>query len=161
MIEKILRIAGTVIVVAVVLLVFIVVIVKVISKDRTREKIEKLAENNGEVTPEELLELKQATLKTGGGKTADDFVGVYIICNQTQELYYVGQAKKVLLRASSHFEGHGNGDIYADYKYGDRFRIKTIALSKSGYDSLDRLEKDTIETYGAYDNGYNRTRGNE
>ena len=161
MIEKILRIAGTVIVIAVALLVLVVIIVKIISKDRTKERIEKLALNNGEVTPEELLELKQATLKTCGAKTADDYVGVYIICNQTQDLYYVGQAKKVLLRASSHFEGHGNGDIYADYKYGDRFRIKTIALSKSGYDSLDKLEKDTIETYEAYEYGYNKTRGNE
>ena len=75
-------------------------------------------------------------------------------------MYYVGQAKKVLQRVTQHFTGHGNGDVYADYKYGDQFSIKTIAFNTSGYDSLDRLEKDTIEAYAAFSKGYNKNRGN-
>ena len=132
-------------------------------KLKLMEAIEELADNSLEVSPEKLLEMKQATLKGKkkvSQKLTDDFVGVYIIYNKTKDMYYVGQAKKVLARASQHFTGHGNGDVYADYKYGDEFTIKTISLNTSGYSSLDRLEKDTIETYEAFSSGYNKTRGN-
>lgn len=50
--------------------------------------------------------------------------------------------------------------MYADYKYGDKFEINLVSLRESGYDSLDALERDAIEAYGAYTKGYNRTRGN-
>ena len=48
----------------------------------------------------------------------------------------------------------------SDYKYGDEFTIKMISLRDSGYNTLNALERDAIETYGAYANGYNKTRGN-
>lgn len=33
----------------------------------------------------------------------------------------MGQGKAVLDRVNHHFSGRGNGDVYADYKYGDFF----------------------------------------
>lgn len=73
---------------------------------------------------------------------------------------YVGQAVKVFQRVNQHFQGRGNGDVYADYKYGDDFVIKMIALRDSGFASLDELERQTIQAYNAYYRGYNKTRGN-
>ena len=90
-----------------------------------------------------------------------DIVGVYIIHNQTKGMYYVGQAKRVFFRVNQHFTGHGNGDVYADYKYGDDFAIKIVKLSNSGYADLDRLEKDLIDRYDAFNSGYNKTSGNQ
>ncbi|XME04500.1 GIY-YIG nuclease family protein (plasmid) [Lachnospiraceae bacterium C1.1] len=89
-----------------------------------------------------------------------DYVGVYVIYNLDKDLYYVGQAKRMLFRVNQHFTGHGNGDVYSDYKYGDRFIIKLILLSESGYDDIDKLEKDMIYRYDSYNTGYNRTSGN-
>ena len=91
---------------------------------------------------------------------AGDMVGVYIIYNQTKNMYYVGQAKRLYFRVKQHFTGHGNGDVYADYKYGDSFLIRLMTLRESGYDDLDLLEKDMIAKYHAYESGYNKTAGN-
>ncbi len=89
-----------------------------------------------------------------------DPVGVYVLYNVDKDMYYVGQAKKCLFRVNQHFTGHGNGDVYADYKYGDEFKIKIIKFIESGYEDLDKLEKDTINLYDAYNSGYNMTVGN-
>ena len=75
-------------------------------------------------------------------------------------MYYVGQAQKILDRVNNHFTGRGNGDVYADYKYGDRFTIKMISLENSGYSNLNDLERDTIRKYKSVSMGYNKTRGN-
>ena len=104
------------------------------------------------ITPEEFFEIKN--------KQKGDIVGVYIIHNETQGQYYVGQAKKLFFRINQHFTGHGNGDVYADYKYGDDFSIKILKLSDTGYDDIDQLERDMIRKYNAYEIGYNRTSGN-
>ena len=63
-------------------------------------------------------------------------------------------------RVNTHFTGRGNGDVYADYKYGDVFTIKMIALDRSGFSTLNELERYTISYYDAYHKGYNKTRGN-
>ena len=89
-----------------------------------------------------------------------DFTGIYVIHNKTKDKYYVGQSVRVVGRVGQHLMGRGNGDVYADYKYGDKFEINIVSLRESGYDSLDALERDTIKAYGAYTKGYNRTRGN-
>lgn len=105
------------------------------------------------ISPEQFLDLKR--------NITDDLVGVYIICNVTQKKYYVGQAKRLYFRVWQHFTGHGNGDVYADYKYGDRFVIRFISLYESGYSDLDRLERDMIQYYNAFTTGYNKTVGNK
>ena len=75
-------------------------------------------------------------------------------------MYYVGQGKDVLKRINAHFMGRGNGDVYADFKYGNHFTIKMIPLEKSEYRTLNELERNTIYAYNAYTKGYNKTRGN-
>ena len=59
------------------------------------------------------------------------------------------------------FSGYGNGDVYADYKYGDSFYIRLIKLSDSGFSNIDQLERHYIDLYGAEDNGYNKNKGND
>ncbi len=130
---------------------------------RIKNKIFKLMDSALEVTPREFFNIRNASLG-GRGKnhisTNYDFAGVYILFNLTKNMYYVGQGKKAFQRVNSHFTGHGNRDVYADYKYGDDFRIKMISLENSGFNSLNELERNTIMTYNAYSKGYNKTRGN-
>ena len=76
-------------------------------------------------------------------------------------MYYVGQAKKLFFRINQHFTGHGNGDVYADYKAGNSFKMMIIPLADSGYKDIDLLEKDMIKKYRAYECGYNKTKGND
>ena len=90
-----------------------------------------------------------------------EFTGVYILHNVDKGKYYVGQSIRVLSRITQHLTGHGNGDVYADFKYGDCFTVSTIPMQGSGYQSLNDLERDTISAYDAKDRGYNMTRGNK
>ena len=89
-----------------------------------------------------------------------DFEGVYIIHNTSKDMYYVGQGINVMTRARQHFQGRGNGDVYADYKYGDTFEIILLALDETEFDNLNDLERTSIAAFHAYDRGYNRNRGN-
>lgn len=99
-------------------------------------------------------------LAARGALRQSDFTGVYVLHNLTKDMYYVGQSVKVVDRVTQHLTGHGNGDVYADYKYGDEFEVSTVSLVESGYGSLNDLERDTITAYDAYNHGYNRTAGN-
>lgn len=147
--------------------IFLLILVCIIPLFRTRnikKKIKGLADNALEVTPQEFFKIRNASNGGRGKKhilTQHDFAGVYILYNHTKNMYYVGQGKKVFQRVNNHFTGHGNGDVYADYKYGDEFTIKMISLENSGFGSLNELERNTITTYNAYAKGYNRTRGNK
>lgn len=129
-------------------------------KAETVKKIEMLSENALEVTPSEFFEIRNKSIGKKHISTQYAFAGVYILYNHTKNMYYVGQGKNVFQRVNAHFTGHGNGDVYADYKYGDYFTIKMIQLVGSGFDSLNDLERNTIAAYDAYSNGYNKTRGN-
>lgn len=128
-----------------------------------KNKIKELANNSLEITPQNFFKIRNAS---NGGKgrrhisSQYDFPGVYILHNHTKNLYYVGQGKSVFSRVNNHFTGHGNGDVYADYKYGDQFTIKMIALEGSGFRTLNELERNTITTYNSFAKGYNKTRGN-
>ena len=93
-------------------------------------------------------------------KQIGDCVGCYVLYNTTKHAYYVGQATRLYFRVNQHFTGHGNGDVYADYKYGDTFRIMLLSLSENGYSDLDKFEADLIKKYDAFNSGYNKTRGN-
>ncbi len=90
-----------------------------------------------------------------------EYTGVYIIHNIDKDMYYVGQAKNVGKRINQHRTGRGgNPDVYYDWRSGDQFYIKTISLSESGFDNLDRLEMYMIDLYDACISGYNKTVGN-
>ena len=93
-------------------------------------------------------------------RSMQDFVGVYILHNTYNNKYYVGQSVHVLKRLRQHFNGKGCEDVYKDYCRGMPFEIQCIALANSGYDNLNKLERDYISYYNAYYSGYNKTRGN-
>lgn len=87
--------------------------------------------------------------------------GIYVIYNLSKKMYYVGQAKATLRRLKQHFTGvGGNGDVYADYKYGDSFEFFIIPFDSAKWHTLDMQEKYFIEKYRANVDGYNRTKGN-
>ncbi len=147
-----------------ILLFILACVIPIVRTIRIKRKIKKLANSALEVTPKEFFKIRNASNGGRGKKhisTRRDFAGVYILYNHTKNMYYVGQGKKVFQRVNSHFTGHGNGDVYADYKYGDKFTIKMIALENSGFTTLNKLERNTIATYNAYSKGYNKTRGNK
>ncbi len=147
-----------------IVLVILASIIPIFRTINIKKKIKELANNALEITPRKFFEIRNASNGGRGRKhisTQNDFSGVYILYNHTKNMYYVGQAKKVFQRVNNHFTGHGNGDVYADYKYGDDFTIKMIALENSGFSTLNELERNTITTYNAYSKGYNRTRGNK
>lgn len=127
------------------------------------QNINKLSNNEIELSVSDFLRMRNQTF---GGQGSPQYVkdkqfpGVYILFNKTKNMYYVGQAQYIFDRVNAHFTGKGNGDVYADYKYGDEFTIKMISLKKSGYRSLNELERHTIMTYNAFSKGYNKTRGN-
>lgn len=132
-------------------------------KQKIKKQIHELAKCTLEMSPKEFMSMRKYSLGGRGHKSyarTMNFAGVYILHNKTKDLYYVGQGKKALDRVNSHFTGKGNGDVYADYKYGDTFSIKMIALADSGFSTLNELERNTIMAYDAYNKGYNKTRGN-
>ena len=134
-----------------------------IKKFRIKRLVHNLSQNAIEMTPEQFMRMRSMSLGGRGRKSYAltlNFAGVYILHNKTKDLYYVGQGKQVLNRVNAHFTGHGNGDVYADYKYGDQFTIRTIALENSGFSSLNALERYCISYYHAFYRGYNKPRGN-
>lgn len=154
----------------VLLMIFVPIIISFVifvNRRRMRAKIdaqiEGLANNSIEMTPSEFMEMRSYSFGSRGSKSyalTQNFPGVYKLFNRSKNMYYVGQGKQVLNRVNSHFTGKGNGDVYADYKYGDEFTIKMIALDGSGFQTLNELERNTILHYNAFSNGYNKTRGN-
>lgn len=121
-------------------------------ENRIPDSLCRLLEASSEVTPAEFFQAKDR--QTG------DVVGAYVIHNKTKDMYYVGQAKRLFFRVNQHFTGHGNGDVFSDYKLGDEFSIRFIKLTDSGYSDIDCLEKDLISKYDAYNSGYNKNSGN-
>lgn len=119
------------------------------------KSIKNMADDSEGANAEDFLK-RRGYLKSDG-----DFTGIYILHNVTKDQYYVGQSVRVIGRVTQHLTGHGNGDVYADFKYGDEFTVKTISLVDSGYQSIDALERHAIDTYHAFNLGYNRTRGNQ
>lgn len=148
--------ANTVAIVASVAFVAAVVAALVWLRRSPRMRVRDLAARNVELSASEFLRTREALRGTGSG----DFAGVYVLTNKTRGLCYVGQSRRVLARVSQHLMGHGNGDVYADFKAGDRFYVRTIRLQGSGYRSLDALERHAIAAFDAVRHGYNRTWGN-
>lgn len=133
-----------------------------LKKRKVKKQIKALASNQLVLSPKEFFKLRNAKGKGKGHYSAKyNFAGVYILHNETKDLYYVGQAQKILDRVNNHFTGKGNGDVYADYKYGDVFTIQMISLLESDCDTLNELERETIDAYDAVKKGYNKKRGNK
>lgn len=105
-------------------------------------------------------------LKTFIGMKYEKIVGCYIIHNTENNKYYVGQSKDVIKRIKSHFRGTvPNNIIFAEDYFSskfenkdDLFSVKVIRLQTK--DELDATEREMIEYYDAYCQGYNGTSGN-
>lgn len=140
----------------------LIVVYENIKRFNTRKELNELSKTSRSLSVNEFLKLRNLKKKDNKSHISSDFgfTGVYILHNQSSDLYYIGQGKNVMNRVNAHFTGKGNGDVYADYKHGDEFSIKMISLLSSGYNNLAELEKKMIENYNAYKKGYNRNRGN-
>ena len=133
-------------------------------RKQLHQDLHRLSNTVSEMSIKTFLHLRNAHQGGQGRKHISsnyDFPGIYIIHNLTKDKYYVGQGVKLFRRANNHFTGHGNGDVYADYKYGDDFTIKLIPLAGSGFRSLNELERQAIYDYRANITGYNKTKGNQ
>lgn len=125
------------------------------------EKANLLKFNAANLSPKEFFKLRnECSSLRSNISSRYNFAGVYILHNLTKDMYYVGQSNELMNRINSHFTGSGNGDVYADFKYGDEFSIKIISLEESGYHNLNELEHDMIFAHNAHNKGYNKTRGN-
>lgn len=129
-------------------------------KRKQRNKILSLVDKMSEIDAKEFLKLR-SDASSKRYIIRNDFEGIYILFNKKKKIYYVGQSVNVLKRVNNHFTGKGNGDVYADFKYGAKFNITTIPIKGSGFSNLDDLEKDAIKVFKAFDKGYNKTRGNK
>jgi hypothetical protein len=137
---------------AIVGLIVLLVVASIRESRRRRERMEALMTGVEALTAEEFL---RYTVPSAGEVT-----GVYVLHNVTSDRYYVGQSKCVLARVRHHLTGSGNGDVYADYRRGDAFEVSVISCARSGYTSINALERDLIAHYDAYTRGYNKTAGN-
>ncbi|MCQ2468588.1 MAG: GIY-YIG nuclease family protein [Ruminococcus sp.] len=133
-------------------------------RQELEEKIDKLTDGSLAMSPKEFMDMRNKRLYSAEYEEfyahAKNFEGIYILHNIDKDKHYVGQSIRVLDRVNSHFTGKGNADVYFDYRSGDNFTIRMIALKNSGFSSLNKLEKDAILRYNAYTKGYNKTRGN-
>ena len=89
-----------------------------------------------------------------------DCEGTYVLYNQQDNKYYVGQAASLKRRLHQHFTGKGNGDVYVDYRLGKPFTIYIFPLDDSQFKTLNEQERHYIAKYRAFETGYNKTHGN-
>lgn len=97
----------------------------------------------------------------------EKIIGCYVIRNVEKNKYYVGQSKDVMKRVcKQHFDGTKvKNIIFAEDYYSskfenkeDLFEVRIIRLDTK--DELDKKEKELIEEYDSFTNGYNATNGN-
>lgn len=125
---------------------------------RKARKVRAIAKGVEKLTPSQFFSLRNSYK----GHLQDfDFMGCYIIHNLRNGKYYIGQATHVPQRVNAHLTGKGNGDVYADYRYGHPFEIQLIDITTTTYRRLDDMEREFIDAYDAYKRGYNRKRGNK
>ncbi|MBO4419673.1 MAG: GIY-YIG nuclease family protein [Oscillospiraceae bacterium] len=112
-------------------------------------------------------------LRTVCGMNDEKVVGCYVIRNRENGKCYVGQSKDVMKRiCKQHFNGTkpNNAAFFEDYysymhqsntsieDLSDLFEVRIIPLDTKS--DLDEIERELIETYDSFENGYNRTKGN-
>lgn len=124
-------------------------------RERIKEELTNVYNNERKLTVDEFFKLYNDS-KMIGLNNANQ-CGVYVLHNKTKNMYYIGQSVRVLSRVNQHFTGKGNGDVYADYKYGSSFEITVISCKQ---EELNKVERHYISIFNAYANGYNKNRGN-
>ncbi|MDR2519529.1 MAG: GIY-YIG nuclease family protein [Eubacteriaceae bacterium] len=129
---------------------------------RSNRQMLRLLNTQKPVTPEEFFRMREAGAGRENAKEGKAFEqkGVYVLTNTNSQKKYVGQGIRVGDRIARHFTGKGNEGVYRDYRKGDRFLIRTAALSDTGFRSLNEMERCAIASFKAFQKGYNKTRGN-
>ncbi|AEB07824.1 hypothetical protein Corgl_1728 [Coriobacterium glomerans PW2] len=108
------------------------------------------------------------TSKSGGRASAGyktlDRPGCYVILTnpkrwslrrRAHDNVYVGQSLRVCTRVRQHLTGHGNGNVFADVRNGDRVFVRIFCCRHS---RLNELERRLIARYHAIES-YNDTLG--
>ena len=127
-----------------------------IKKNEAKNQALNKLNNREEFTPLEFVDMYK-NLKNNKIKISNiDQSGCYVFLNQTKNIYYVGQSKNVLKRINQHLNAKGNGDVYADLKYGDKFIIFIVKCPEY---ELNITEKILIKEFNSYSNGYNKNSG--
>ena len=99
------------------------------------------------------------------GYKYEDGPGCYIILIFSHEVeggdwdsyddVYIGQSVNMCARVHAHFNGKGNGDVYADVRNGKHVYVQFKPCAK---EEMNDLEKSLIGLFHATDS-YNNTRG--
>lgn len=149
-----------VLLVAIVLLfsfsVFLILFSIIKKRNEARDDALRKLNEREEFNPHQFLEMYNK-LKINNIKiNSIDQSGCYVFLNKTKNINYVGQSKSVLKRINQHLNGKGNGDLYADYKYGSEFIIFIIKCPEN---ELNVTEKNLIKEFDAYKSGYNKNSG--
>jgi len=105
-------------------------------------------------------------MKAIGGMKYERIVGCYVIRNRENNKCYIGQSKDVIKRLKQHFRGTvPNNIVFAEDYYSSLpekkdvlFDVRIIRLQTK--DELDATEKEMIQYYDSFSNGYNGTAGN-
>lgn len=104
---------------------------------------------------------RKAGNKVTGGYKALDRPGCYVIVTnpdsrwERYEAVYVGQSLHACSRVRSHLTGHGNGDVYADVRNGERVYARIVPCEPG---EMNDLERELIGAFRATRH-YNRTKG--
>ena len=138
--------------------------------NRIKKQNEELRENikSGEFIYYKDFEKDWISAKLGrkgvAGYKYNDTPGCYVITiyntpvlqdYMEYENIYIGQSVNVCKRVHNHFNGKGNGDIYADIKYGKFVYVRIVPCHE---EEMNTLEKQLIRAFNAT-SSYNRTRG--
>lgn len=115
-----------------------------------------ISDSNGFVPLKKLIGVEYQKIK-----------GCYVIHNKEKDKYYVGQSKDVLKRVlRDHFTGTEVKNIifaedYYTSQYADKTDLFEVRIIKCDTkDELDDTERELIELYDSFKNGYNGTAGN-
>jgi group I intron endonuclease len=94
--------------------------------------------------------------------------GIYLIKNKINNKYYIGKTEENFYRRWTFHKWQLKNNIHenkhlqrAFNKYGlDNFEFKILVVCNAN-DDINKLEKEYIEIYDSYKNGYNQTLGGE
>lgn len=151
------------IVICIILSIAIAIILMVIDTMKTK-RIESILLSGQFIDAETFLKVRKEktyTSKQSYHSTIIKYAGIYILENTDKNKHYVGQSKDVFSRVFAHLSGRGNGDVYADFKYGDNFKVIILPLNNSEFNNLNDMERAFIDYFNASQSGYNKTRGNK
>lgn len=97
----------------------------------------------------------------------NDFLGVYVICNESKNKFFVRSFESVQNGRNKqgnslkdevlyHFQGRGNKAIKRDYDDGNRFSIRLVRYKDRTIPTLKEFEHYNKEKYDSMKSGYNR-----